>query len=257
MRFKLAYQDFLLLHILRELSPKYRIFWVGLLWTVGQPLLSSFAIASFVGPRLVERLVSQQYFFYCWTGFSIWFFFSQSIQAACSTLNQKIKLIRSSKVPTIYLVASPVAAGLLELAMNLVIIVVLAIPVWGPVINFKTPVLITAAFLVTALFTFGVAFWVSSLCLLFQDLRYLISFLIQLGFLCTPILYSPRISGWKAALYYSNPLALSMKLTRLGLGISTELSLVELLGGSTIAIATVLSGYFFFSARSKTFPELV
>jgi len=256
-RFKIAYQDFFLLHILRELSPKYRIPWVGLLWTLGQPILSSFAVAHFVGPRLVERLVTQQYFFYCWTGFSIWFFFSQSIQAACSTLNQKMKLVRSSKVPNTYLAASPVMAGLLELALNLLIILIIAIPVWGPVINFKTPFFITAAFVITGLFSFGVAFWAASLCLLYQDLKYLISFLLQLGFLCTPIIYSPRITGWKAALYFSDPLALSMKLTRLGLGISTELSHIEVLGGSGIALAILLSGYSFFQTQSKMFPELI
>lgn len=257
MQIKVAYRDFFLLHILRELSPKYRILWVGLLWTLGQPILSSFAVAYFVGPRLVERLVTQQYFFYCWTGFSIWFFFSQSIQSACSTLNQKMKLVRSSNVPNTYLAASPTMAGLLELALNLLVILIVAVPIWGPGIDFKTPFFILAAFVVAGLFSFGVAFWASSLCLLYQDLKYLISFLLQLGFLCTPIIYSPRISGWKAALYYSNPLALSIKLTRLGLGISTELSSVEFLGGSGIALATLLSGYSFFRTQSKMFPELV
>ncbi len=253
----LPYKDFLYLHVLRELSPKYRILWVGVFWTLGQPLLSSLAVASFVGPRLVERLVTQQYFFYCWTGFSIWFFFSQSIQASCSSLNQKMKLVRSSCVPKEYLVLSPVFAGLFELLLSFLFILAIAIPVWGPSLTLKTPFLVISAFFITALFSLGIAFWVSALGLLFQDFRYLLSFLIQMGFLCSPIIYSPRISGIKASLYYSNPLALSMKLVRQGLGISQAVEYGEIWGCFLILFVTFSAGLFFFRSQSKLFPEIV
>jgi|688.fasta_scaffold199503_2 ABC-type polysaccharide/polyol phosphate export permease len=257
MPFRIAHRDFFLLHILRELSPKYRIPWVGIIWTVGQPLLSSLAVASFVGPRLVERLVTQQYFFYCWTGFSIWFFFSQSVQASCSTLNQKMKLVRGSLVPREYLALSPVIAGLIELVFNFAIITLVVIPVLGPSLSFKTPFFMGLALLCMSLFALGLGFWVSALCLLFQDLKYLVSFLLQLGFLCTPVIYSPRISGLKSALFFSNPVALSMKLMRAGIGVPQELGWGEVMGGTAFALLTFLTGYFYFQTKSKIFPELV
>jgi ABC-type polysaccharide/polyol phosphate export permease len=214
-------------------------------------------VAIFVGPRLVDKIPTQQYFFFCWTGFSIWFFFSQSIQASCFTLNQKIKLLRSSQVPKSYLAVSPVIAGLLELGFNLMLIFMVAILVWGPAFSFKTPLFMLHAFFITILFSLGVSLWVSSLCLLFQDVKYLISFLLQLGFLCSPVIYAPRISGLKALLYYSNPLALSMKLFRNGLGIHMEITVFEVLGGTLIPLIIFLTGYFFFCSKSDKFAELV
>lgn len=254
---RVPFQDFFFLHILRELSPKYRILWVGLLWTIGQPLLSSSVVAGFVGPRLADRLVTQQYWFYCWTGFSIWFFFSQSIQSCCSALNQKVKLVRSSRVPKSYLGISPVIAGLLELSINFGIILAVAAPVWGPTLTWKTPFFFILAFFIIALFSVGVGLWVSCLCLIFQDLKYLISFLLQLGFLVSPVIYSPRISGLQADLYFSNPLALAMKLVREGLGISPGPSGLEIIGGVLITSVTLITGTFFFRSKSQIFSELV
>lgn len=227
------------------------------MWTLGQPFVSSIAVASFVGPRLVERLVTQQYFFYCWIGFSIWIFFSQGVQMASSSLIQKMKLVRSSTVPRSYLAISPVLAGLLELSLNLLVVFLITMLVLDPVVTYKTPFIFALALFIAGVFSLGVAFWVSSLCLLFQDLKYLVSFLVQLGFLCTPVIYSPRIFGEKSAIYYSNPIALAMKLIRFSIGVSQELVWGEVVGGILIGSVTLISGYLYFKSKADTFAELV
>jgi len=257
MKALLEYKDFFWLSILRELRPKYRIPLLGFVWTFGQPLLSSLVVSSFVGPRLVERLVRDNYFFFCWLGLSFWFFFSHSINTASVSLSQRVKLVKSSLVPRFYIILAPILACLAELLVNLSLIFILFHSIKGTSINAHSFIAISLALIQVFFFATGLSLLVAALNAHFQDMKYVTSFFLQIGFLLSPVIYEPNISSWKAQIFYLNPIAFSMKLSRWAFGIQLPPTLTECFIGLGISSTCLLLGALFFHYQEKTFAEFL
>jgi lipopolysaccharide transport system permease protein len=253
----LEYKDFFWLSILRELRPKYRLPLLGFLWTVGQPLLSALVVSSFVGPRLVERLVRNDYFFFCWLGLSFWFFFSHSINTASTSLAQRVRLVKSSLVPRIYIILAPVFACLAELLVNLSLIFMLFLFLKGSSLHALSFIAILLALIQVLLCTTGLSLFLAALTAHFQDMKYVTSFILQIGFLLSPVIYEPNISSWKAQVFYLNPVAFSIKLSRWAFGIQSAPSITECFIGLGISLTCLVLGAMFFQSQEKHFTEFL
>jgi ABC-type polysaccharide/polyol phosphate export permease len=249
--------DFFIFSVLKELRPKYRIFLFGLLWTLGQPLLSSFVVTSIFRNKLSNFVIQQNYFFFCFAGLSIWTFFSNAINQAGSIFQNRVKLIKSSSNNRLLIALAPITALFLELLFSLYF--ALFVFELLSLLSFK-PLMLIGVFLAALLvfiFTASSVLLISVISLEFRDLRYLIPFFVQLGFLTAPVIYEAPLEGFLGSLYHSSPLALSMRIYRWTLGLQTFPSPTQFMTGIVMALFWAFACGLFFHLKSKKLAEFL
>lgn len=248
-------RDFFLYSVLKELRPKYRIWFFGLLWTLGQPFFSSLVVAYVFQNKLSTFIIPQNYFFFCFGGLSFWTFFSSAINQSGLVFQNRMKLVKSSANSRFCIALAPVTALFLELLFSLyfALVVFELFNILSP-----KPLMLLGVFLSALLafiFTASTALFISVMSLELRDLRYLIPFLIQLGFLTTPIIYEASLPGIWGTLYHSTPLALAMRLYRWTLGLHTFPSSNHFLTGLVITFFWGIFCSLIFQSKSKKLAE--
>lgn len=181
----------------RELKARHRGTFLGMLWSLANPLLVVglyYLIFTYIlGGPPVEDLarpdgnkVPFAVYFFC--GLAIWNVFSNSAGAATGSIVGSGYLLSKVYFPRAILPLSVVLSSLVtfsfELAVLLVIsLVAVGLPsahlLWVPVI-----------LLVVAILAYGVALFLSAVTVFFRDVAHFIGVFLQLWFWGTPIVYS-------------------------------------------------------------------
>lgn len=132
-------------------------------------------------------------------GFVLWSFMSQTIADGCTTFIQNSGLIKSLPLSLLLHVYRLMAKSLVLLAHNLIIVVVL----W---LFFRWPIdwsllLVLPALVVIVIFLFGLNLTLSIICTRFRDVQPIVTALLQLLFLLTPVIWPPSsVQGTSVAL---------------------------------------------------------
>jgi lipopolysaccharide transport system permease protein len=192
---ELAWSDFRLRYI------KTRI---GLLWAVLNPFLL-FAVLYFV-VSIFAGLKTPEYFFILLVGIVLWNYFADATMSSMNNLIDKRELIRKTHFSITVIPFSSCLQTFMILAINLVILLVF-LALGGISFTWHCLVLpvIAANFLMT---TLGISYIVSALNVPYQDIRYVWTFMLQLGFWVTPVIYPVTMVPEKYMFLYTlNPVA--------------------------------------------------
>jgi lipopolysaccharide transport system permease protein len=190
----------------RDLKVRYRQTILGIAWAALQPL-GLMAIFSLILGRLAgvpSEGVPYPLFVLCALG--VWTYFAHSIQAAADSLIEHRAVITKVYFPRLLLPLTPVASGLVDLAIALGILGG-AMAYYG--IRPSSALLALPAFaLLTAVSGLAGGLWLSALNARYRDFRYVVPFLLQALFFLSPITYPASLipERWRP-LYSLNPLA--------------------------------------------------
>jgi lipopolysaccharide transport system permease protein len=202
-----AYRDLALILALRDLQLRYRQTLLGVAWAVIQPLAAMLIFAVIFGR--VAHLPSDgvPYTSFALTGLTIWTFISTGVTAAANSLVENRDLITKVWFPRML---AP-AAAVLAATVDLLIAFVLLVPVFAidgvapqPLRVLTLPLWILGAILLAT----GVGLWLSAANVLYRDVRYALTFLLQLWLYISPVAYSSSLvhGGWRYV-YNVNPAA--------------------------------------------------
>jgi ABC-type polysaccharide/polyol phosphate export permease len=169
---------------LKDLKLKYRDSAIGILWSLGNPLLT-LLVYTFAF-RTVLKVRMDHYPFFVMVSLLPWTFFSSSLQGASLSILQSGHLVRKVSFPMEVL---PIAAVLFSFAqMALAFVAFLPFFVFvlrpGPVGLLVLPILA-----LHLLFTSGLALVLAPVTTLFRDVAHLTEVALLLVFWLTPIVY--------------------------------------------------------------------
>ena len=187
----------------RESKRKYARSYLGIVWSVLNPLLSM-AVLSLIFSQLFRRSI-ENYPIYYLTGYILWQMFTGATTAAMTTLVDNKMLLLKVKFPMDLFVLTRVYTALINLGYSLAAyIVMLAVfriaPKWSMLLS---PVIILLLFL----FSLGISYMLAAAYVFFGDVKHLYSVVLTLWMYCSAIFYPvEQLQGFIRIVIQANPL---------------------------------------------------
>lgn len=188
---------------MREIKRKYARSYLGILWSVLNPLLSM-AVLSLIFSQLFRRSI-ENYPIYYLTGYLLWQLFTGATTAAISTLTDNKSLLLKVKFPMEIFVLTRVYTALVNFLYSAAAYVVMLLifriaPKWTMLIS---PVIIALLFL----FSLGLSYLLSVAYVFFGDVRHLYSVFLTLWMYCSAIFYpAEQLEGFIRTIILLNPI---------------------------------------------------
>jgi lipopolysaccharide transport system permease protein len=251
-----SYRELVYFLAWRDVKVRYKQTALGVAWVILQPL-AAMAIFSLVFGRLAQ-LPSDgvPYPLFVFAGLVPWFYFANATATASGSLVANTNLVSKVYFPRLAVPLAAVLAGLVDLAIGLVLELVLLAVFGVP----PSPRLLLVPVLVAllALAALSVSVWLSALDVQYRDVRYAIPFLIQLWLFATPVVYPLSLVGdrWQAV-FALNPVAGVIEAFRWALLGTADFPGRLLAIGLAVVLLILASGLLYFRRMERTFADVI
>jgi lipopolysaccharide transport system permease protein len=199
-------RELTLILALRNIKIRYKQTVLGVAWAILQPL-AGVAIFSVVLGRLANVPSDGiPYPVFAFAGLALWMYFTNAASAAAESLAQYRELVTKVYFPRLLAPLAAVLPGLIDFGITL-----LAVAVFMAIFSVAPSLAIVslpAWILAAVVTTFGVGIWLAALNARYRDVRNALTFLLQLWFFATPVVYaSSLVEGDLRFLLAANPIA--------------------------------------------------
>jgi lipopolysaccharide transport system permease protein len=200
------YRELLFFFVWRDVKVRYKQTVLGAAWAVIQPLTTTFAFTILFG-RFggMSKQVQGPYALYVFVGMLPWTFFANAVSLAANSLVGSSHLISKVYFPRILIPIAAIASGLVDFAVSFVVLLVMmaaygVAPSW-------TMLALPLYLLGTIVSAAGAGILFAALIVTYRDVRYVMTFVMQLWLFGTPVLYALDIipAKWHT-LYAVNPM---------------------------------------------------
>lgn len=250
------YRDLLFLLVWRDFSCRYRQTVLGVGWAIARPVLSVLVFTVIFG--WVARLPSDgiPYPLFSFAAMMPWLYFSNALTNATNSVVGGSGLLTKVYFPRLVLPLASVATGLVDFAIQLVLLV--GLMAWYGVMPAWTVILAPLFLVECAVVSLALGLWLTALNVKYRDIGQLIPFLAQVWMYLTPIVYSSSLipERWRP-LYSLNPMVGVIDGFRWAtLGQSApDWSMVAI--STLVVLVLFVSGLYYFRSFEQTFADII
>jgi len=252
------FRELFLILAWRDVAVRYKQTAIGVAWAVIRPL-TTMVIFTIIFGRLA-KLPSDgaaPYPILVLAGMLAWFLFSSILGDASSSLIGNANLIGKVYFPRIILPAATAVVALVDLAINLIVLLVL-MAFYGFLPGWRIALLPAfVAFAVVA--SLGPALLIAALNVKYRDFRFILPFMLQFGLYVSPVGFSSSVvpDGWRL-LYSLNPVVGVIDGFRWCLlGGESPLYVPGLVGSCAVAGLLAWLGVAYFRKVERTFADVI
>ena len=200
-----AYRELIAFLALRDIKVRYKQAVFGGAWALVQPLAGA-AIFTVVFGRLAD-LPSDgiPYLVFAFAGFTLWTYFSSSLNTARASLVSNAPLITKVYFPRLAAPVAGVLPGFVDLAASLPLLALMMLLTGtAPTLAILASPLVLLGAMVIAL---GAGMLFAALTVQYRDVQQVFGLVVQLWLYATPVAYSSSlVEGPWRALYHLNPM---------------------------------------------------
>lgn len=251
-----GYRELIYFFIWRDIKVRYKQTVLGGLWAILQPFFTMLIFSVFFGRLAKIPSDSVPYPLFAFTALVPWQFFANGLSLSSTSLVASSNLVAKVYFPRLALPVSKVLSGVVDFLLAFAMLVVLMV-YYG--IKPTYHVLWVPCFFLLALTTaLGVSIWFSALHVQFRDVQHAIPFVVQAWLFATPVAYPSSLLSepWRT-LYGINPMVGVVEGFRWALLGTTTAPGPIIAVSSTVSIALLVSGTFYFRRLEKTFADIV
>lgn len=255
------YKDLVFLFFKRNYATRYKQTILGPLWLILNPLITvtlyAFVFGNLAG--LSTDGIPQFVFYLCSN--ALWTFFSTSLTQTSGTFTANAAIMGKVYFPRLVMPISSVITGMLDLAIQLgmLVIIMIGYAITGYQFNIGPTVLLAPVIIFQAgILGLGCGIIIAALTTKYRDLVVLVGFGVQLWMYATPVVYTAGLIPEKyTSIYMLNPMSPIMECWRSAV-IGSGKFLWGYWGISWIITLIVLFiGVILFSKIEKTFMDTV
>lgn len=187
----------------REIKRKYSRSYLGIVWSVLNPLLSM-SVLSMIFTQLFRRSI-ENYPIYYLSGYILWHMFTTATTAAMTTLVDNKQMLIKVRLPMEVFVVARVYTAFVNLGYSLVayVIMLVVFQVTPKLSMLFFPVVI----ILLLIFSLGISFLLSTAYVFFGDIKHLYSVLLTLWMYCSALFYPvDRLEGVIRKVIEINPI---------------------------------------------------
>lgn len=240
---------------LKEVKIRYKQTILGIAWAILQPAALTLIFSVVFGIFLKVSSGSVPYPIFAYSALLPWTFFATAVSFGALSVVNNGNLVTKVYFPREILPFSTIGAAFFDFAAASSIFVLMMIFYNIPLTyHIFFLLLIVPAIL---LFTTGIALILSTLNVLFRDIRFIVPLLLQIWLYVTPVIYSQESIPEKyKLLYVINPVAPLVASFR-DVTILAKFPGAELYWASGVSFIIFVLGYLFFKNREKIFADVI
>lgn len=258
------YRDLLEMYIRRDIVTFYKQTILGPIWFFVQPIFTTVVyMFVFGGLAGISTDGIPQALFYL-SGITLWNYFSESLTKTSDTFISNQAIFGKVYFPRLIAPLSITVTGLIKMFIQFGVFVLVYIwyafkgtPVAPNAYAFLFPVLL----LILAGLGLGFGIIISSLTTKYRDLKFLISFAIQLWMYATPVIYPLSVmeGSYKKYMWLiqANPLTAVMETFKYGFLGQGTFSWAALAYSSIFTVVILLFGILIFNKVERSFMDVV
>ena len=252
----IEYRELLFFLALREIKIRYKQTIMGAGWAVLQPFFTMIVFTLIFGGLASMPSEGIPYPIFSYSGLLLWTYFSVALTQSGNSLVGNAALLSKVYMPRLFIPTAPCIAGIVDYLIALSILGLLM--VYYVFVPNLTILLLPAILFVTFLLASGLGFWLSSICVKYRDVKFVLPFFIQLLLFVSPVIYPAEIVGedlrWLLDL---NPMTGLINAHRACLLGHTPIDWYGL--GLSVALTLVLfiTGILYLKRTEKYFADLV
>jgi lipopolysaccharide transport system permease protein len=252
-----AYRELLYFLTWRDIKVRYKQTLLGASWAILQPVMNMVVFTLFFGGLAKVPSDGVPYPIFSFVALVPWTFFANSVTLSSNSLVGSAQLIKKIFFPRLVVPIAAVLGNLVDflLAFLVLLLMMLYFHILPTVEMLWIP-LFTLLALVTAL---GVGFWLSALNVEYRDIRYAVTFLIQLWQFASPVAYSSSLikNDLLRTLYGLNPMAGVIDGFRWALLRKTAAPGPMIWISAAMAVILLVTGAFYFRRMERNFADVV
>jgi len=251
------FRRLLTVFVWRELKIRYKQAVLGFLWVVIQPLALTIVYSIFFGyvARIPSEGVPYPVFFL--GGMILWQFFNLAVTQGSVSLVAQQQIITKVYFPRPLAPLTSVVSAFVDFLIMFGLLIAVELfygirPSW--------PMLTVPLFaILTGTMAFAICLWLSALDALYRDVRYALTFLMQVWYFATPIIYPlsivPERFRWIMTL---NPLASAIQGFRWAvLGNAPPPPVLDMAVAVGVTLVLLLSGAMFFRRIEQRVIDMI
>lgn len=250
------YRELLYFFAWKDINIKYKQAVLGFMWVILQPVLLML-IFTFFAQAVNLSAGEIPYPVFAFSGLVFWGVFASGVQGAGNSVVVNANVIKKIYFPRIILPISSILVSLFDFLIGLLVLTCL-MAYYGISVNlFPALYFIPLAIIIGVVYSLGTGIWLAALNVRYRDFKYVIPFMIQLLFFCSPIVYPTSIvtNSLVKDLYYLNPYAGVLDLVRHSL-FGSPIDGIHVLISISVAFCIFILGVLVFSRSEKTFADI-
>ena len=251
----IEYRDLFYFLIWRSIRVRYAQSMIGIGWAVIQPFFSMIVFTIVFGRLANIDSEGVPYALFSFAALVPWTYFSNAVTEGTNSLVAEANMVSKVYFPRILLPLSAVCAKSVDFCISLVLLFILMLfyqvaPTWGVLV---LPLLI----LIMILSATGMGTWLTALAIQYRDVKYAITFLVQLLMYAAPVVYPtsliPEHLRW---IYALNPMVGVIEGFRSALLGTTAMPWGYIILGFIVSLLLAVTGAFYFRFKEKIFADV-
>jgi lipopolysaccharide transport system permease protein len=176
---------------LRDIKVRYKQTLMGVAWVIIQPLTTALIFTLVFGRFVRLETGALPYPLFALSGLLLWLFFANAVTNSTHSLVSNANLITKVYFPRTFIPAASVGAGLIDLAVAFLLLIVLCFYYRVPLtLNL---LLLPVFVLLMAVLALGAGLLSAAVTVKYRDLRHALPFIIQLWMFASPVIYPTSI----------------------------------------------------------------
>lgn len=257
------YRDLLEMYIKRDIVTFYKQTILGPIWFFIQPIFTTIVFMFVFGglAKIPTDGIPQPLFYL--SGITLWNYFSESLTKTSDTFLTNQAIFGKVYFPRLIAPLSITITGLIKMFIQFGVFIIVYIyfvmkgtDVGPNIYAFLFPVLV----FILACLTLGFGIIISSLTTKYRDLKFLITFAIQLWMYATPVIYPLSVmSGSKKYMWLiqANPITSVMETFKFGFLGQGTFSWLALTYSFIFSIVVLLAGIVIFNRVERSFMDVI
>ncbi|WP_292389755.1 ABC transporter permease [Methanosarcina sp. UBA5] len=250
------YRELLFFLALREIKIRYKQTVMGASWALLQPFFTMIVFTLIFGRLAKMPSDGVPYPIFSYSGLLLWTYFSNALSQSSNSLVDNAPLLSKVYMPRIFIPTAPCLSGLLDYGIAMSILAIMM--VYYRFVPGISIILLPFTILLTFMLASGVGYWLSSICVKYRDVKFIVPFFMQLLLFVSPVIYPANIVGENLQwLLYLNPMTGLIGAHRACLLGHTPVNFVGLGISAVLTIIIFLSGILYLKRTEKYFADLI
>ena len=252
----IAYRDLFYFLVVRDIKVRYKQTVLGGLWAIIQPFLMMIVFTIFFGNLAKVPSDGIPYPIFNYSALVAWTYFANSITNSGNSLIQNTALISKVYFPRLITPLAPTLAFLLDFAVAFVILIgmMLYYQIYPTIMVLFLPLLVILMMFSAS----GVGMFLAALNVQYRDIRYTLTFLVQLWMFASPVVYPVSMLPEKYHLIYAiNPMTGVIEGFRSALLGTTAFPTQIILVSTLTSIIIFIAGALYFKQTERYFADVI
>lgn len=250
------YRELLFFLALRELKIRYKQTIMGASWALLQPFFTMIIFTLIFSKLAHIPSDGIPYPIFSYSGLLLWTYFSNTLTQSSNSLVVNAPLLSKVYMPRIFIPTAPCLSGLVDYGIAMSILAVMM--VYYRFIPKFSVLLLPLIILLTLLLASGIGYWLSSICVKYRDVQFILPFFIQLLMFVSPVIYSTNIVDENLRLLlYLNPMTGLINAHRACILGHVPVDFIGLAISTILTMVIFVSGILYLKSTEKYFADLI